>query len=184
VTIWAAIATGCAEGAVGEDGIGEGAVTRAGFTVLCGAGGCGFEEGSARVAAGAMAVFEVVAGVVGDALDDASDVVSDPVSKVVSNVVVGSTTDVGSEDVVTRIAAELVPDLASDLLADFEFRFNELRFGLELTPRLAAALARDLDSTLASDFETNSVPVFSPRFVPSLASGLELLFAAISDTAD
>jgi len=185
------MATGCeigsgedavGEGAVGKDGVGEDAFTFAGFVVLCGASGCGFEAASARSAAGALAVFEAVGGVLGDALDDAaSDVVSDPGSTEVSKAVVVVSTVVGNEGVVTKVAAELVPDFASDLPAGFEFRFDELRFALELTPRLRAVLGRDLESMLASDFKTNSAPVFSSGLVPSFVPDLASVFAAVSD---
>ena len=186
VTIWAAITTGCGigsgEGAVGEDGLGE-AVTRAGFAVRCCAKDCGFEERSPRSAAGAMTVSKVVGdavgGIVSDVLDDLAGEVSGPVSNAVSKDVVGVSTDVDNRGVVTGLAAESFTDLASDLPANFEVRFNELRFGLVLPPRLGAVLGRNLDSMFVSDFETNSAPIFSSALAPSFAPDLASVFAAV-----
>jgi len=68
-------------------------------------------------------------------------------------------TEIGSEDAVLGTGAGLVGDLApglasafgSDLPADFVFKFNRLRLGLELAPRAGAVapLELDLELTLA-----------------------------------
>jgi hypothetical protein len=106
--------------------------------------------------------------------DVVGDVGSDPVSNVVSKDAVVVINDVGSEGVVpgtvAKLAADLAPELVSGLTADFEFRLNELRLGLELAPRFRAVLGLDLESTFVSGFETKPAPVFSSRIVPSFVA--------------
>lgn len=94
--------------------------------------------------------------------------------------VFGVVGNAAGEGLATGTAAQLATGLASGLSDGFEFRFNELGFGLELAKRVGAVLRLDLESMFVPSFETNCELGFIPKFPLNLESGFEAV-AAVAD---
>jgi len=79
----------------------------------------------------------VVGDVVGNVTDAvAGDVVGDAVSNVISKgAVVVTNKDVDTEGVIPGTVVKFAADLVSGLLADSDFRSDDLRLSLALAPR-------------------------------------------------
>ncbi len=122
----------------------------------------------------------MVGDVVGNVTDAvAGDVVGDAVSNVISKgAVVVTNKDVDTEGVIPGTVVKFAADLVSGLLADSDFRSDDLRLSLAPAPRFVAVLQLDFESMFVSSFESKGAPDFMPRFAPNLEADFEVVSAA------